>query len=69
MLRRKAPLQSGTDTEIDLIEREMEGGVIIEQPLETEEHHVETKLGGLVEVEEVVDVRELDPTDVEVPKD
>lgn len=58
MLRRKAPLQSGTDTEIDLIEREMEGGVFIEQPLEIEEHHVE-----------VVDVRELDPTASEVPKD
>jgi hypothetical protein len=69
MLRRKAPLQSGTDTEIDLIEREMEGGVIIEQPVESEERHVETKLGGLVEVEEVVDVRKMDPTDSEVPKE
>ena len=59
MLRRKRPLESGTDTEIDLIEREMEGGVIIEQPLEPEvhEHSVEEKLGGLTEVEEHVDVR------------
>ena len=32
MLVRKAPLTSGTDTEIDLIEREMEGGVFVEQP-------------------------------------
>lgn len=46
MLHRKAPLQSGTDTEIDLIEREMEGGVIVEQPLEVEERHVETRLEG-----------------------
>jgi hypothetical protein len=59
MLRRKAPLQSGTDTEIDLIEREMEGGVYVEQPLEVHEHSVEEKLGGLVEVEEDVKVRKL----------
>ena len=54
MLSRKAPLQSGTDTEIDLIEREMEGGVFVEQPLESEE--------------EVEDDWE-DPTAAEVPKD
>ena len=59
MLTRKAPLTSGTDTEIDLIEREMEGGVYVEQPLELHEHHVTEKLGGLVEVEEHVDVRQL----------
>lgn len=59
MLRLKPPLESGTDTEIDLIEREMEGGVIVEQPLEVHEHSVEEKLGGLVEVEEHVDVRQL----------
>jgi hypothetical protein len=53
------PLESGTDTEIDLIEREMEGGVFVEQPLEVHEHSVEDTLGGLVEVEEHVDVREL----------
>jgi hypothetical protein len=59
MLLRKRPLESGSDTEIDLIEREMEGGVIVEQPLETHEHSIEERLGGLVEVEEDVDVREL----------
>ena len=59
MLLQKRPLESGTDTEIDLIEREMEGGVIIEQPLEVHEHSVEEYFGGLVEVEEDVDVREL----------
>jgi hypothetical protein len=60
-LRRKRPLEAGTDTEIDLIEREMEGGVIVEQPLEPEvhEHSVEERLGGLVAVEELVDVRHL----------
>ena len=59
MLTRKAPLTSGTDTEIDLIEREMEGGVIVEQPFELHEHHVENRLGGLVEIEEHVDVHPL----------
>jgi hypothetical protein len=53
------PLESGTDTEIDLIEREMEGGVFVEQPLEVHEHSVDERLGGLVEVEEHVDVRRL----------
>jgi len=59
VLQRKPPLESGTDTEIDLIEREMEGGVIVEQPLEVHEQSVEERLGGLVEVEEHVDVRRL----------
>jgi hypothetical protein len=59
MLRRMQPLESGTDTEIDLIEREMEGGVFVEQPLEVHQHSVEERLGGLVELEEHVDVREL----------
>ena len=56
---RKAPLSSGTDTEIDLIEREMLGGVTVEQPFELHEHYVVERLGGLVEVEERVDVRQL----------
>lgn len=59
MLRRMQPLESGTDTEIDLIEREMEGGVYVEQPLEVHQHSIEEKLGGLAEVEEHVNVREL----------
>ena len=69
MLRRKPPLESGTDTEIDLIERQMEGGVTVEQPLEVHEYSKDQKLGGLVGVEEQVDVRELDPTDLEPPKE
>jgi hypothetical protein len=59
MLQRRPPLESGIDTEIDIIEREMEGGVVVVQPLEVHEHSVEEKLGGLVEVEEDVDVRVL----------
>ena len=59
MLSRTAPLQAGTDTEIDLIEHQ-EAGVIIEQPPEINENHVEGRLGGLVEVEEHVEVRRLD---------
>ena len=59
MLRRMHPLESGTDTEIDLIEREMEGGVIVEQPLEVHEHSIEESFGGLVQVEEDVDIRPL----------
>ena len=59
MLVRKAPLTSGTDTEIDLIEREMEGGVLVEQPIEVNEHAFAERLGGLIEVEEHLDVRKL----------
>jgi hypothetical protein len=61
MLRRKPPLESGTDTEIDLIEREMEGGVVVIQPIDVEvhEHSLDEKFGGLVEVEEDVVVRDL----------
>ena len=69
MLRRLPPLSSGRDTDIDMIEREMEGGVVIIQPLETPDHPVDTHLGGLVEVEEHVEVRELDPKPREAPKD
>jgi hypothetical protein len=61
MLQRKLPLESGTDTEIDLIEREMEGGVVVIQPIDVEvhKHSLDEKLGGLVEVEEDVVVRDL----------
>lgn len=59
MLERRAPLQSGRDTEIDMIEREMEGGCIVIQPPELHEHSVEARLGVLIRVEEHVDVRSL----------
>ena len=44
MLCRLEPLRSGRDTEIDMIEREMEGGVVIIQPMEVHEHAVERHL-------------------------
>ena len=59
MLMRLEPLTSGRDTEIDMIEREMEGGVVVLQPLEVYEHDAGHKLGGLVSVEEDEVVREL----------
>jgi hypothetical protein len=61
MLDRLAPLLSGRDTEIDMIEREMEGGVVVIQPPEVHEDSVEKRVGGLTSVEEHVDVRELAP--------
>ena len=36
MLDRIEPLREGRDTENDMIEREMEGGVVIIQPLDPE---------------------------------
>jgi hypothetical protein len=56
---RLEPLRGGRDTEIDMIEREMEGGVVVIQPLEIHEHRSEGHLGGLVSVEEDVDVRQM----------
>jgi hypothetical protein len=58
MIRLRPPLESGIDTEIDIIEREMEGGVVVVQPLDVHEHSVEEKIGGLVEVEKDVHIRE-----------
>ena len=48
MLDRLAPLGSGRDTEIDMIEREMEGGVVVIQPPDVHEHNVEERVGGLI---------------------
>ena len=61
MVRRLEPLASGRDTEIDMIEREMEGGVLIIQPAEVHEHSAETRLGGLVNIEKDVEVSEIVP--------
>ena len=58
-VRRLEPLTSGRDTEIDMIEREMEGGVLVIQPVEVLERASETRLGGLIRVEEVVEVFEI----------
>jgi hypothetical protein len=59
MLELRRPLTSGTDTDIDMIEREMEGGVCVEQPADIHEHYVDGKLGGLIGIEEDIEVREL----------
>lgn len=56
---RLEPLNSGRETEIDMIEREMEGGVVVLQPLDAYEHDSEWRLAGLVSVEEDVVVRTL----------
>jgi hypothetical protein len=68
MIRRLSPLSSGRDTEIDMIEREMEGGVVIIQPLELHEHSVDERMGGLIGVEEHVEVRALGSRPREAPK-
>jgi len=68
MVSRLLPLASGRDTEIDMIEREMEGGVVIIQPPEVHEHDSESRLGGLIEIEEQVDVHEIKKTSSGEPK-
>jgi hypothetical protein len=68
MISRLQPLESGRDTEIDMIEREMEGGVVVIQPPEVHEQHSETRLGGLIEIKEQVDVREFKAPSPEEPK-
>ena len=68
MVRRLEPLSSGRDTEIDMIEREMEGGVLIIQPAEVHEHTAETHLGGVISVEENVEVFEIGSTPPEDAK-
>ena len=68
MLARLEPLHSGRDTEIDMIEREMEGGVVVIQPLDMSEDFVENRLGGLIGIEEHVDVHEMAPRVMAAPK-
>ena len=68
MVVRKAPLQSGRDTEIDMIERQMLGGVVVLQPLELHEHSVKNRLGGPIEIEEDVEVRPIRSRSPAAPK-
>jgi hypothetical protein len=63
LLLLKKPLESGRDTEIDLIEREMEGGVLVIQYPSIHEDIIDRRLGGLVSIEGEVDVHETDATD------
>jgi hypothetical protein len=64
------PLRSGRDTEIDMIEREMEGGVVVIQPPEVQvhEHSSGRALGGLVGIEEDVEVQPMKVMPSGVPK-
>ena len=68
MIDRLHPLESGRDTEIDMIEREMEGGVVVIQPPEVHEHYSEERLGGLIGVEEDVEARTIETTPSGEPK-
>jgi hypothetical protein len=69
MLVRLEPLQSGRETEIDMIEREMEGGVVVIQPLDLHEHSSSGKMGGLIGIEEDIDVHEMESRPSVAPKD
>jgi len=69
IIQRKEPLKSGRETEIDMIEREMEGGVLVDRPLDVHQHSVEDRPGGLVEVEEHVDVRDLPSKPPQTPEE
>jgi hypothetical protein len=69
MIQRLEPLKSGRDTEIDMIEREMEGGVVVIQPPEVHEQNSENRLGGLITIEEDVTVREMGTTPSEASKE
>jgi len=61
-------MNSGRDTEIDMIEREMEGGVVVIQPPpEADEHSAEDRLGGPTGIEKHV-VHEFGTTTSGVPR-
>lgn len=69
MLARLEPLQSGRETEIDMIEREMEGGVVVIQPLDLhDEHYSEERAGGLFGIEGDIEVHQLEPIPWVEPK-
>jgi len=69
MLVRLEPLESGRDTEIDMIEREMEGGVVVIQPLDVDEHYAGRTSGGLLGVEGDIEVQQLGPRPLEAPRE
>ena len=68
MLVRLEPLGSGRDTEIDMIEREMEGGVVVIQPLDVHERYGGRAAGGLLGIEGDIEVQQLGPRPLEAPK-
>ena len=55
------PLGVEVQLELDLLERALESGVIVEYEPEIDEDHVDSMLGGLIEAEEHVHVREANP--------
>ena len=61
MLARLEPLHSGRDTEIDMIEREMEGGVVIIQPVDVHEKYSDQGAGGLFGIKTDIQVHEFEP--------
>jgi hypothetical protein len=69
MLARLEPLQSGRETEIDMIEREMEGGVVVIQPLDWHDHYTDQSAGGLLDVEGDITVQQLGPMPRVEPRD
>ena len=68
MVRLLAPMSSGRDTEIDMIEREMEGGVLVIQPPDVHEHSVDAPAGRVISIEEDVQVYEIRSKGWGVPK-
>jgi hypothetical protein len=54
------PLGTDPPLESDLLERELDRGVVVEFPAATEEDSVQTLLGGLITAEEHVDTRKAD---------
>jgi hypothetical protein len=53
MLQRLDPLESGRDTEVDMIERQMEGGVVVEQWPSVHEQYISERAGGTKNEEHV----------------
>ena len=68
MIHRLEPLSSGRETEIDMIEREMEGGVLVIQPPDEHEHEAGMRLGGLVRIKKDVQVFEIKSRAGGIPK-
>ena len=69
MLELKKPLESGRDTEIDLIEREMEGGVLVVQTPSIHEGLADGGVNDSAASEQRRDLEAADSTDWEAPTD
>ena len=69
MITRLEPLTSGRETEIDMIERQMEGGVLIIQPPDAQNDRADDQPGGSIGVVRHVEVREMAPMVTAAPTD